>query len=187
GHKGKEKVIEDEGICSKGNIADVTIYKRDMVNGKAKMVQDVGAVKRGKKKGVVIEDGGFTNDGGNETMVTKRAIGSRKMFYVYVCLCASKDYYDAKSMCTWMLYGMLVDVLLVLSKGNIADVTIYKRDMVNEKAKMVQDVGALKRGKKKGVVIEDGGFTIDGGNETMVTKRAIGSRKMVGKSVKCVG
>ncbi|GJU78662.1 hypothetical protein Tco_1275732 [Tanacetum coccineum] len=79
GCKGKEKVIEDEGICSKGNKADVSIYKRAMVNGKAKMVKDVGAVKRGKERGVVIEDGGFSNDGGKETVVTKRAIGSRKM------------------------------------------------------------------------------------------------------------
>ncbi|GKB81340.1 hypothetical protein Tco_0948235 [Tanacetum coccineum] len=79
GRKGKEKVIEDEGICSKGNKADVSIYKRAMVNGKAKMVEDVGAVKRGKERGVVIEDGGFSNDGGKETVVTKRAIGSRKM------------------------------------------------------------------------------------------------------------
>ncbi|GJY31002.1 hypothetical protein Tco_0414497 [Tanacetum coccineum] len=78
GRKGKEKVIEDEGICSKGNKADVTIHKRDMVNGKAKMVEDVGAVKRGKERGVVIEDGGFSNDGGKETVVTKRAIGSGK-------------------------------------------------------------------------------------------------------------
>nr|GEW08834.1 hypothetical protein [Tanacetum cinerariifolium] len=51
GRKGKEKVIKDEGICSKGNKADVTIYKRAMVNGKAKMVEDVGAVKRGKDNG----------------------------------------------------------------------------------------------------------------------------------------
>nr|GEV31182.1 phospholipase-like protein [Tanacetum cinerariifolium] len=79
GCKGKEKVIEDEGICSKGNKADVTIYKRAMVNGKDKMIEDVGAVKRGKERGVVIEDGGFSNDGGKETVVTKRAIGSRKM------------------------------------------------------------------------------------------------------------
>ncbi|GKB83493.1 hypothetical protein Tco_0950388, partial [Tanacetum coccineum] len=68
----KEKVIEDEGICSKGNKADVTIYKRAMVNGKAKMVEDVGVVKRGKDRGVVIEDGGFINDRGKETVVTKR-------------------------------------------------------------------------------------------------------------------
>ncbi|GJZ00105.1 hypothetical protein Tco_0517534, partial [Tanacetum coccineum] len=79
GRKGKEKVIEDEGICSKGNKADVRIYKRDMVNGKAKMVKDVGVVKRGKERGVVIEDGGFSSDGGKETVVTKRAIGRREM------------------------------------------------------------------------------------------------------------
>nr|GEW13460.1 F-box domain-containing protein [Tanacetum cinerariifolium] len=79
GRKGKEKVIEDEGICSKGNKADVTIYKRAMVNRKSKMVEDVGAVKRGMERGVVIEDDGFSNDGGKETVVTKRAIGSRKM------------------------------------------------------------------------------------------------------------
>nr|GEY47809.1 hypothetical protein [Tanacetum cinerariifolium] len=79
GRKGKEKVIKDEGICSKGNKADVTIYKKAMVNGKAKMVEDVGAVKRGKERGVVIEDGGFSNDGGKETVVTKRAIGSKKI------------------------------------------------------------------------------------------------------------
>ncbi|GKE44225.1 hypothetical protein Tco_1471509 [Tanacetum coccineum] len=70
GRKGNEKVIEDEGICSNGNKADVTIYKRAMVNGKAKMVEDIGAVKRGKERGVVIEDGGFINDGGKETVVT---------------------------------------------------------------------------------------------------------------------
>nr|GFA04183.1 hypothetical protein [Tanacetum cinerariifolium] len=79
GRKGKEKVIEDEGICKKGSKADVSIYKRDMVNGKAKMVEDVGAVKRGKERCVIIKDCGFSNDGGKETMVTKRAIGSRKM------------------------------------------------------------------------------------------------------------
>ncbi|GJV49659.1 hypothetical protein Tco_1439871 [Tanacetum coccineum] len=79
GRKGKEKVIEDEGICSKRNKADVSIYKRAMVNGKAKTVKDVGSVKRGKERGVVIEDGGFSNDGGKETVVTKRAIRSRKM------------------------------------------------------------------------------------------------------------
>nr|GEV67610.1 cytochrome b561/ferric reductase transmembrane [Tanacetum cinerariifolium] len=79
GRKGKEKVIEDEGICSKGNKANVTIYKRAMVNGKAKMVEDVGVVKREKDRGVVIEDSGFINDGGKETLVTKRAIGSRKI------------------------------------------------------------------------------------------------------------
>nr|GEX02487.1 pentatricopeptide repeat-containing protein [Tanacetum cinerariifolium]GEX59076.1 pentatricopeptide repeat-containing protein [Tanacetum cinerariifolium] len=79
GRKGKDKVIEDEGICSKGSKADVTIYKRAMVNGKAKMVEDVGAVKRGKDRGIVIEDGGFINDGGKETVVTIRAIESRKM------------------------------------------------------------------------------------------------------------
>nr|GEW52321.1 hypothetical protein [Tanacetum cinerariifolium] len=79
GRKGNEKGIEDEGICIKGNKADVTIYKRDVVNGKAKMVEDVGAVKRGTKRGVVIKDDGFSNDGGKETVVTKRAIGSRKL------------------------------------------------------------------------------------------------------------
>nr|GEV60177.1 hypothetical protein [Tanacetum cinerariifolium] len=79
GCKGEEKVIEDEGICSKENKADATIYKRAMVNGKTKMVEDVGAVKREKERGVVIEDDDFSNDGGKETVVTKRAIGSRKM------------------------------------------------------------------------------------------------------------
>ncbi|GJS09157.1 hypothetical protein Tco_0365953 [Tanacetum coccineum] len=58
---------------------EFVLYRRAMVNGKAKMVEDVGAVKRGKDRGVVIEDGGFINDGGKETVVTKRAIGSRKM------------------------------------------------------------------------------------------------------------
>nr|GEX98129.1 hypothetical protein [Tanacetum cinerariifolium] len=79
GCKGKEKVIEDEGICRKGNKADVSIYKRTMVNGKAKIVEDVGAVKRRKERGVIIKDGGFSNDGGKEMMVTKRATGSRKV------------------------------------------------------------------------------------------------------------
>nr|GEZ11604.1 hypothetical protein [Tanacetum cinerariifolium] len=91
-----------------------------MVNGKAKMVEDVGAVKMGNNRGVVIEDSGFINDGGKETVVTKRATRSKKMEGKSVkacrltCLCAPKDKYDAKSICTWMLYGMLVDVLLVL-------------------------------------------------------------------------
>nr|GEX47563.1 hypothetical protein [Tanacetum cinerariifolium] len=79
GRKGKEKVIEDDGICRKGNKADVSIYKKAMVNEKAKMVEDIGDVKRGKERGVIIEDGGFSNDGGKETVVTKRAIRSRKM------------------------------------------------------------------------------------------------------------
>nr|GEW74071.1 hypothetical protein [Tanacetum cinerariifolium] len=78
GRKGKEKVTGDEGICSKGNKADVTIYKRAMVNRKSKMVEDVGAVKRGKERGVVIEDGGFSNDGGKETVVTKRPLEVEK-------------------------------------------------------------------------------------------------------------
>ncbi|GKB18904.1 hypothetical protein Tco_0852827 [Tanacetum coccineum] len=56
--------------------------------------------------------------------------------------------------------------------------------MVNEISKMVEDIGAVKRGKDRGVVIEDGSFINDGGNETVVTKRAIRSRKMEGKSVK---
>nr|GEV03603.1 hypothetical protein [Tanacetum cinerariifolium] len=47
GNKGKEKVFEDEGMCSKGNKAVVAIFKRVMVNGKAKMVEDVGAVMTG--------------------------------------------------------------------------------------------------------------------------------------------
>nr|GEV93063.1 phospholipase-like protein [Tanacetum cinerariifolium] len=44
--------------------------------------------------------------------------------------------------------------------------------------------GAVKRGKERGVNIKEGGFSNDGGKETMVTKRAIGSKKMEGKSVK---
>nr|GEY52635.1 hypothetical protein [Tanacetum cinerariifolium] len=79
GNKGKEKVFKDEGMCSKGNKAVVTIYKRDMVNGKAKMVEDVGAMKTGRDRGVVIGDGGFNNVGGKEEMVSKRGVGSRKM------------------------------------------------------------------------------------------------------------
>ncbi|GKF19790.1 hypothetical protein Tco_0068428, partial [Tanacetum coccineum] len=46
GYKGKEKVFEDEGV--------VTIYKRAMVNRKAKMVEVVGAVKTRRDRGVVI-------------------------------------------------------------------------------------------------------------------------------------
>ncbi|GJZ38909.1 hypothetical protein Tco_0585472 [Tanacetum coccineum] len=49
GSKGKEKVFEDEG-----NKGVVTIYKRAMVNGKAKMVEVEGAVKTGRERGVVI-------------------------------------------------------------------------------------------------------------------------------------
>nr|GEW07341.1 hypothetical protein [Tanacetum cinerariifolium] len=43
------------------------------------MVEDVSVVKSGKEKGVIIEDSGFSNDGGKETVVIKRAIGSRKI------------------------------------------------------------------------------------------------------------
>ncbi|GJZ31532.1 hypothetical protein Tco_0576579 [Tanacetum coccineum] len=71
----KTSVIHDEGDDRKKSL----VTGGPMVNGKAKMVEDVGAVKRGKERGVVIEDGGFSNDGGKETVVTKRAIGSRKM------------------------------------------------------------------------------------------------------------
>ncbi|GJZ57079.1 hypothetical protein Tco_0612573 [Tanacetum coccineum] len=58
GNKGKEKVCEDEGMCSKGNKHVVSIYKKVMVNGKAKMVEDVG---------------------GKEEMVSKRGVRSKKM------------------------------------------------------------------------------------------------------------
>ncbi|GKE63414.1 hypothetical protein Tco_1513781 [Tanacetum coccineum] len=58
GIKGKEKEFEDECMHSNGNHSVVTIYKRAMVNGKAKMDEDVGAVKTGRDRGVVI--------GGNE-------------------------------------------------------------------------------------------------------------------------
>ncbi|GJY50640.1 hypothetical protein Tco_0441487 [Tanacetum coccineum] len=54
GSKGKEKVFEDECMCSNGNQGVVTIYKRAMVNGKAKMVEVVSAVKTGRNRGVVI-------------------------------------------------------------------------------------------------------------------------------------
>ncbi|GJZ34238.1 hypothetical protein Tco_0579674 [Tanacetum coccineum] len=79
GNKGKEKVCEDEGMCSKGNKPVVTIYKRAIVNGKAKMVEDVGAAKRGRDRGVVITEGAFNNVGGKEEVVSKRGIRSRKM------------------------------------------------------------------------------------------------------------
>nr|GEU88355.1 hypothetical protein [Tanacetum cinerariifolium] len=78
GRKGKEKVIEDEGICRKGNKVDVSIYKRAMVNGKAKMVKDVGVVKRRKERGVIIEDGGFSNDGGKEQWLLKGPLEAEK-------------------------------------------------------------------------------------------------------------
>ncbi|GKD24046.1 hypothetical protein Tco_1225749 [Tanacetum coccineum] len=51
-HKGKEKVFEDE---------------------------DVGAVKTGRDRGVVIREGGFNNVGGKEEVVSKRGVRSRKM------------------------------------------------------------------------------------------------------------
>ncbi|GJW48596.1 hypothetical protein Tco_0080242 [Tanacetum coccineum] len=49
GSKGKDKVFEDEG-----NQGVVTIYKRAMVNGKAKMVKVKGVVKTGRDRGAVI-------------------------------------------------------------------------------------------------------------------------------------
>ncbi|GJW75970.1 hypothetical protein Tco_0137652 [Tanacetum coccineum] len=54
GSKGKEKVFEDECMCSNGNKGIVTIYKRAMVNEKAKMVEVVSVVKTGRNRGVVI-------------------------------------------------------------------------------------------------------------------------------------
>ncbi|GJW31266.1 hypothetical protein Tco_0051298 [Tanacetum coccineum] len=39
-HKGKENLIEDEGICRKGSKHVVTIYKRALVNRKENMVED---------------------------------------------------------------------------------------------------------------------------------------------------
>ncbi|GJX17417.1 hypothetical protein Tco_0218249 [Tanacetum coccineum] len=71
--------IHTKGYFEYDPLRKKSLVKGAMVNGKAKMVEDVGAVKRGKDRGVVIEDGGFINDGGKETVVTKRAIGSRKM------------------------------------------------------------------------------------------------------------
>ncbi|GJW70402.1 hypothetical protein Tco_0127319 [Tanacetum coccineum] len=50
GSKGKEKVFEDEG-----NQGVVTIYKRAMVNGKAKMVEVEGVVKTGRDKEKVVK------------------------------------------------------------------------------------------------------------------------------------
>nr|GEX34334.1 hypothetical protein [Tanacetum cinerariifolium] len=71
GSKGKEKVFEDECICSNGNEDVVIIYKRYMVNGKAKRVEVVGAVKTRRDRGVVIE--------GKEEVVSKRGVGSKKI------------------------------------------------------------------------------------------------------------
>ncbi|GJS24313.1 hypothetical protein Tco_0452945, partial [Tanacetum coccineum] len=71
GSKGKEKLFEDECMCGNGNEGVVTIYKRAMVNRKAKMVEVVGAVKTRRDRGVVIK--------GKEEVVSKRGVGSRKM------------------------------------------------------------------------------------------------------------
>nr|GEV16429.1 hypothetical protein [Tanacetum cinerariifolium] len=71
GSKGKEKVFEDECMCRNGNEGVVTIYKRVMVNRKAKMVEVLGVVKTRRDIGVVI--------GGKEEVVSKRGIGSRRM------------------------------------------------------------------------------------------------------------
>ncbi|GJX65153.1 hypothetical protein Tco_0299496 [Tanacetum coccineum] len=68
GNKGKEKVFEDEGADKKRM---KTLVNGAMVNGKAKMVEVVGAVKTGRDRGVVI--------GGKEEVVSKRGVGSRKM------------------------------------------------------------------------------------------------------------
>ncbi|GJT23797.1 hypothetical protein Tco_0893734 [Tanacetum coccineum] len=61
-NKGKEKLFKDEGMCSNGNKAVVTIYKRATVNGKAKMVEDIGVMKTGRDRGVVIGDDGFKEE-----------------------------------------------------------------------------------------------------------------------------
>nr|GEU32189.1 hypothetical protein [Tanacetum cinerariifolium] len=75
GNKGKEKLCMDDGMCRKGNKAIVTIYKRARVNEKAKMVEDVGAVKTRRERGVVIGDSGFNNVGGKEE------VSSMSMWY----------------------------------------------------------------------------------------------------------
>nr|GEX32711.1 hypothetical protein [Tanacetum cinerariifolium] len=69
----KTSMIHDEGDDRKKSLV------RGGHKGKEKIIEDEGDVKRGKDRGVVIEDGGFINDGGKETVVTKRVIGSRKM------------------------------------------------------------------------------------------------------------
>nr|GEW35448.1 hypothetical protein [Tanacetum cinerariifolium] len=78
-NKGKEKVFEDEGMCSKGKKVVVTIYKRGMVNGKEKMVEDISAEETKRHKGVVIGDNGFNNVRWKEEVVSKRGVGSGKM------------------------------------------------------------------------------------------------------------
>nr|GEV97134.1 hypothetical protein [Tanacetum cinerariifolium] len=75
----KSKKTGAEGMCSKEKKVIVTIYKSDMVNGKAKMVEDIGAVETKRHRGVVIRDDGFNNVGGKEEVVSKRGVGSRKM------------------------------------------------------------------------------------------------------------
>ncbi|GKA08896.1 putative ribonuclease H-like domain-containing protein [Tanacetum coccineum] len=77
--KGKEKVCEDEGMCSKGNKPVVSIYKKAMVNGKAKMVEDVG---------------------GKEEMVSKRGVRSKKNASIK---CEGTD--KAKTTRKWLKLG----------------------------------------------------------------------------------
>nr|GEY12807.1 hypothetical protein [Tanacetum cinerariifolium] len=57
----KTSVIHDEGDDRKKSL--VTGGRK----GKEKVINDEGVVKRGKERGVIIEDGGFSNDGGKET------------------------------------------------------------------------------------------------------------------------
>ncbi|GJU29891.1 hypothetical protein Tco_1173480 [Tanacetum coccineum] len=78
-HKGKEKAFEDEGMCSKGNKAIVTNYKRTMVNGKAKMVEEFGNVKTRRDICGVIRDLRVNNVEGNAEVGSKQGVGSTKM------------------------------------------------------------------------------------------------------------
>nr|GEU32233.1 phospholipase-like protein [Tanacetum cinerariifolium] len=71
-HKGNEKVFEDEGMCSKESKPVVTIYKRALVNGKVKMVEEVGVVKTGRDIGVVIIEAEFNNVRGKEEVVESK-------------------------------------------------------------------------------------------------------------------
>ncbi|GJX79451.1 hypothetical protein Tco_0327600 [Tanacetum coccineum] len=66
-NKGKEKVFEDEDTDKRQR--KLWLIDRDMVNGKAKMVEDVGDVKTGRDTSVVIRDGSFNNVRGKEEVV----------------------------------------------------------------------------------------------------------------------
>ncbi|GJY01985.1 hypothetical protein Tco_0360137, partial [Tanacetum coccineum] len=108
GNKGKEKVFEDEG-----NQGVVTIYKRAMVNGKAKMVEVEGAVKTGRDIGVVTRGkeevvkvhqlSWWSLNDGFVCLSTSILCSSTKAFGICAPGCFMLDSFKIKNRCIWVV------------------------------------------------------------------------------------